>query len=96
MSRGLKGGLALMLALAASPAWSAACHSVSAEPQALSQTEVDGLVKTTATVARQLNQTKATIAVADRVGNVLAVWRTGDAFDVRIRSGLVASTAFGG
>ena len=96
MSRGLKVGLALMLALAASPAWSAACHSVSAEPQALSQTEVDGLVKTTATVARQLNQTKATIAVVDRVGNVLAVWRTGDAFDVRIRSGLVASTAFGG
>lgn len=95
MSCALKGGLALMLALAASPAWSAACHSVSAELQSLSQTEVDGLVKTTATVARQLNQTKATIAVVDRVGNVLAVWRTGDAFDVRIRSGFVASTMAG-
>jgi len=73
------------------------CHPVSAQPQALTSEEVDGLVGRTATIAG-LNR-KATIAVVDRVGNVLAVYRSGngnDGFNVTIRSGLVAADTFPG
>ncbi len=74
------------------------CHPVSSQPQALSAEEVDGLVGTTATIANQLGR-NATIAVVDRVGNVLAVFRSGTdnaGFNVTIRSGLVSSAVFPG
>ena len=73
------------------------CHPVANAPQALTAEEVEGIVSRTATISG-LNR-KATIAVVDRVGNVLAVFQSGNdntGFDVSIRSGLVSSTAFPG
>ncbi len=98
--RGFVRHLLALLALAAVAEGAVAgfCHPVSAQPQSLSAEEVDGLIGTTATIASRLGH-NATIAVVDRAGNVLAVYRSGDdnaGFNVTIRSGLVASTTFGG
>jgi len=86
---------ALLLVVLSPGALAGFCHPVSSQPQSLSAAEVDQLVRTTAAVAARLTDRDATIAVVDRVGNVLGVWRTGSAFDVRIRSGLVGDRAAG-
>lgn len=87
----------LLLAVLSDGAMAGFCHPVSTQPQALTAEEVDGLIGRTATISG-LNR-KATIAVVDRVGNVLAVYRSGsdnDGFNVTIRSGLVAPITFPG
>jgi uncharacterized protein GlcG (DUF336 family) len=91
MKRGVSSLVAaICLGVLCPHALAASCHPVAAAPQSLSAADVEGLVAGTATVAG-LNR-KATIAVVDRVGNVLAVYRSGtgnSGFSVRIRSGLL-------
>jgi len=85
-----------LLAVVSEAASAGFCHAVSANSQSLEIAEVEAIVGRTATVAG-LNR-KATIAVVDRVGNVLAVFRSGtgnEGFLVRIRSGLVVDTNAG-
>jgi len=88
---------ALIAALAATPALAKKpfCHPVSDQPQALTVEDVEAIVGRTATVANRLGQADTTIAVVDRVGNVLAVFQTGEDHPVRIRSGLVGNRALG-
>jgi uncharacterized protein GlcG (DUF336 family) len=86
----------LLLVGASGVACAGFCHPVSDAPQSLSIQDVEAIVGRTATIAGLSR--KATIAVVDRVGNVLAVYRSGttnNGFDVTIRSGLVTSTEFG-
>lgn len=71
--------------------------TVASTPQSLTSTEVDQILAQAADVARQLNQ-QATIAVVDRVGNVLGVYRMAAGginteFDVTLRTGLLGTTS---
>ena len=71
--------------------------TISSQPQALSTAEVEALLARAVDVSRQLGES-ATIAVVDRVGNVLGVYRMADRlsvnaeFDVTLRSGLLNPT----
>ena len=62
-------------------------------------TEVTCIVNQAVESAQRLSQTQMTVAVVDRVGNVLAVYRLGglgDAPAIRIRSGLFADASVRG
>lgn len=79
---------ALALGLLAAGVASARCPGPATPFQRLESTDVQRVVAQAADVARRLNQ-PATIAVVDRVGNVLAVYQTeGAAATVRISSGV--------
>jgi len=92
----LCGALVLLGSLVPNVAFAAACHPVSSSAQSLTAPEVDSLIKTTAAIAATRTVANTTIAVVDRVGNVLGVWQTtpGSAYNVTIRSGI--SGASGG
>jgi uncharacterized protein GlcG (DUF336 family) len=70
------------------PGSAAGCDvTPSASPQKLEVAEVEGLVARAIEAAFELGADSATVAVTDRVGNVLAIYRRGDAFDVTLDSG---------
>jgi len=73
-----------------SPGVSGACDfTISSQPQALTAAEVETIVAQGAQAANQIGA-KATIAVVDRVGNVLALYKmTGAGATISIRSGKV-------
>jgi len=62
----------------------------------LSSNEVTCIVNQAVESAQRLSQTQMTVAVVDRVGNVLAVYRLGTAPAVQIRSGLFADATVRG
>ena len=75
------------------------CHPVANTPQALDAREVDSLVRRAVLAAQVVAPSrKATIAVVDRVGNVLGVFRTdgNNGFPVTISSGSGASGGLDG
>ena len=69
-----------------SPGVSGACDfTISSQPQALTAAEVETIVAQGAQAANQIGA-KATIAVVDRVGNVLALYKmTGAGATISIR-----------
>jgi uncharacterized protein GlcG (DUF336 family) len=74
--------------------------TISSQPQSLTTADVEALLARAVDVSRQLGES-ATIAVVDRVGNVLGVYRMADAggsnaeFNVTVRSGLQGTLLLG-
>lgn len=83
-----RAGAIAAIGLLAAGVSQARCPAPATPFQRLERTDVQRVVAQAADVARRLNQ-PATIAVVDRVGNVLAVYQTGGAAaTVRISSGV--------
>ena len=74
--------------------------TISSQPQSLTTADVEALLARAVDVSSQLGES-ATIAVVDRVGNVLGVYRMADSgggnaeFNVTVRSGLLGTTMLG-
>ncbi|MEY4073219.1 MAG: hypothetical protein RJA29_576 [Pseudomonadota bacterium] len=74
--------------------------TISSQPQSLTAADVESLLARAVDVSRQLGES-ATIAVVDRVGNVLGVYRMANAdgsnaeFNVTLRSGLLGTSLLG-
>jgi uncharacterized protein GlcG (DUF336 family) len=84
-----------LLALVVSGQTFAACTPEDSVAR-LSSNEVTCIVNQAVESAQRLSQTQMTVAVVDRVGNVLAVYRLGTASAVQIRSGLFADATVRG
>jgi uncharacterized protein GlcG (DUF336 family) len=74
--------------------------TISSQPQSLTTADVEALLARAVDVSHQLGES-ATIAVVDRVGNVLGVYRMADSdgtnveFNVTLRSGLLGTSLLG-